>query len=220
MKSDNLKFLGVSSGRSGSVYIATVMNLIGIPVIHEQHFIASEYIENEPSQWDHPEIGCWTAQAAGQLSKFPDVKIFHQVRDPLKVIASFYKWQQFTTDRNGHIELNDINSMYLNDYFDVYSEPNQLSRITKYWIKSNLEYEQYSCKRWRVEDIDTSLMMEIGEILGMKLDPRKISQVLKQVSKRTNGQKRTPLNQRKLFKELSPELQDSLQDMMVRYGYG
>lgn len=201
-----LKAIGASTGRAGSVWIATVMHNAGIPVLHETHFNGDRCLATQPDVWDHREVAEWSAQAVPYLGSW-DVTVWHQVRHPLDVTASYLKFGLFEfPERFGR------QGQVIFDRFDLTGDPT--TDAVRFWVDWNRRIEPHATRRWRVEDVDADLIVEAGTDAGVQVDRDKAVQALQDTPRQLNTAGPT----------LHPVLPDhpateALFDMACRYGY-
>lgn len=186
-------------GRSGTQYTHDFLNKSGLQVGHEsvrEHGSVS-WLLNSDASW-----APW-----GPLRKdFRFKHVFHQVRDPLKVIQSFYnvppratwKWIAET-----------VKEIHLDDP--------DLVKCAKYWIHWNLLAESRSEWTYRIEDFDRDYMQ-----MAVRLQYPLKKSVLNTVPKTTNTKVRSDdviITWELLQAELPPELYQQLVDLAAHYGY-
>lgn len=101
----DLKYIVVGTGRCGTVYMARVLTELGFPCGHETIF-NERGIFLQSKDWDLSKIsqettGNWledktkivadsSYMAVPHMYNFPNSKIIHVIRDPIKVIRSFF----------------------------------------------------------------------------------------------------------------------------------
>ena len=193
--------------RSGTGYIAKVLQKCGLDVGHER--LGAEGIsswvmavESIFSPWGPPRHNL----------KFKH--IFHQVRDPLKVISSTYMTEG---PQSWAYIIQHIPQIKWNDSFVVKS--------AKYWYYWNLKAAE--CAEWtyRVEDLE-QVWEEFEKRLGKKLDRSAFSEIAKNYNRRDLK----PLSResnllledftwKDLKEELDPQLYENLRSLAKKYGY-
>lgn len=185
-------------GRSGTKYITKVLQESGIGVVHE-HGMGPQ--------------GCvsWLMAAEvdwapwGPLSKnFSFKHIFHQVRDPIKVIQSVYNFQPLV---GWKWICRVIPQILITD--------NNITKSAKYWYYWNLMTERKAEWTYRVEDIDT-VYQQIGKKLGFKF-PNKVPNISRKTN--TKGKPKQVITWDFLKSNLDPNLFQKVHDLAVRYGY-
>lgn len=223
-------FVITGCGRSGTKYISNVLKNNGIKCGHEEVFTYkgirnTEYYDGDAS---------WYAPAYfDEINK--NVKIIHLVRDPIKVISSFYRiglfsimsWRNFIVNPNPlYISKRLYNNpvwyisrikhvsnlrKILNDNTNCMNYNDEKKRIVYYWFEWNLLIENKIRKnnmsyiRVNLENID----MEWGKIeerINHKIDKFNIN----------------PINQKTSYPNRpigEIELPKKVRDMACRYGY-
>lgn len=182
--------------RSGTTFIARVLRKSGLAVGHERD---GAFGVVSWSMGIDTTDRCWGPSSG--LYQFKH--IFHQVRHPLKAIASFHLANQRSWDYvYRHIP-------------QINREDKMIVRCVKYWIYWNLKAEKRAEWTYRVEDIENALP-EMGRRLGRDLDPA----IAKETSKTVN-QRDYPIviTWKILSQTLKPELYLKLIKLAERYGY-
>ncbi len=186
-------------GRSGTQYISKVLNQSGLNVTHE-HGMGTD--------------GCvsWLMAARvdwapwGPLAKRYQFKhIFHQVRDPVKVIQSYYNTPPTTTWE-----------WIAKSIPEIKESDSNLTKCTKYWYYWNLMAEAGAEWTYRIEEIDTVYPI-MGRKLGLPFNP----QTLERVSRKSNskGRPNYPISWKVLEEQLDPVLYKKVRNLAGRYGY-
>lgn len=190
------ELLIVGCARSGTAYIAQVLQKCGLDVGHERDksfgiVSWSMTVDTRQRLWGPPAAG------------FRFKHIFHQVRHPLKTIASFH----LANELSWRYVFKHVPEIKIHDKIIV--------RCAKYWYYWNLKAEKRAEFTYRVEDIENAFP-EMSRRLGIPLDP----QVLKRVSKRTHPRPyNLELSWDILYKTLSDDLYDKVVTLAERYGY-
>lgn len=171
-------FLITGCGRSGTGYISYQLNESGIVCGHENVFTAEGYIGWKNYQGD----SSW--YAAPYIHKIGNVPILHIVRDPQKVVHSFYRlglfsnlsWRNFVIDPNPFylikryvLKPKNIVNRYnhvinnrkiIRTNSECFKLNDEILRIWKYWLDWNLLIEEKSQNsevkymRVKLEEID------------------------------------------------------------------
>ena len=150
------KFLGVSTGRAGSVWVSKVFNRAGLKCSHEQVYNARRFHNGQPS-WNTPgRLGEWSAQAVPFLEDYTGV-VFHQVRHPLKVIASYV--------HRGTFESPSVEARFIIDHSGVSGSPVEMA--ARFWVVWNRLCEKRADVRWRLETFDAATLEKAGDMLGV-----------------------------------------------------
>lgn len=158
-------FVGVSTGRSGSRWIAEVMNRAGIACTHEQVFVAERFGPHGDvaPAWDRPELGEWSAQVVPLLDGVEAGRVWHQVRDPLRVVGSLMSFGLFQ-----HPNEHGLSGKFIVSRVGRTGDP--LADVVRYvadWLE---RCDAAASLRWRVEDVDADLLVRLGAELGVRVD--------------------------------------------------
>lgn len=187
----------IGCARSGTTYIADVLQKGGLQIGHER------MKRDGISSWDltvNPKKGRWKVCP----EKFHFAHIFHQVRDPLKCISSVYK----TEDQKSW-------NYILAHMPEIHDEDSHLVKCAKYWYFWNLKAEERAEWTYRVEDIDL-LWDEFEKRLGKKIRREHIQNVPKDTN--TKGA-HADFTWEDLQKEIEPNLYRNIQLLAQKYGY-
>jgi hypothetical protein len=163
------RFVIVGTGRSGTRYISRLLQAAGIRCGHENWWRLDDQqatrLEGDAS---------WIATF--QLDDYRG-QIFHQVRDPLKVVNSIlYGKKQLLRGGpalEGRIRWIDITG---DDRFDALN-------IAVTWLR---KAEQIAAWTWRLEDMDSDLLQHICDRIGHPIDSRLADRALATVAPNTN----------------------------------
>lgn len=188
--------LVVGCPRSGTAYIWKVLRTNGIDVGHEKEreqgvvswlFTADS---NKPAWGPRP-------------VDYHFQHIFHQVRDPLKCIATMH----LVIDRAWRYICREVPEIKLEDPI--------LVRCAKMWYYWNMKAEQKAEMTYRVEAIKSALP-EMSRRLGVELDP----EVLKRISKTTHSTDHPyVVTWKDLHDALEPNFYKQLLQLAKHYGY-
>lgn len=186
-------------GRSGTTYIARLLQKSGYDIQHERPGTIGS------ASWPMT-VGYYAVDIYANDEPFDH--IFHQVRHPLPVI---YSWAQTCPDLNlpvwnfirQHIpEIDPLDSLIV--------------QCAKYWYYWNLLAEQRAEWRYQIEEIETKTS-EFIQRSGLFIDPW----AFKTTSKQLNGKKKrgNKLSWNDLSKQIPPDLYQNIREMALRYGY-
>jgi hypothetical protein len=193
------KFLLITGcGRSGTQYMAKFLRKSGLKVGHERmkaHGTVS-WLMASTADWSP-----WGPIA----SDYEFIHIFHQIRDPLKVIQSFYNvppaasWE-WISESIPQISMDD----------------SDLVKCAKYWYYWNLLAESKAEWTYRIEDFDR-VYIEIGKRLGITFERA----ILQKLSKETNtkGKPARIITWDILRDELPPDLFHKVEQLARKYKY-
>lgn len=182
--------------RSGTAYIADFLKLNGLKIEHERDAPDGTVAWQMAVDSDG---GAWCPGANHYTYKHT----FHQVRDPLKTIAS----ASHEPDKAW---------LYTCKYVpQIKMEDPPLVRAAKYWYYWNLQAEKKSEWTYRIENLENELP-KMSKRLKFKLDKN----LLEKVPKNTNHRGQTQVPTWKELKAiLDPSLYKKIVRMAKRYGY-
>ncbi len=196
---DMERFLLITGcARSGTYYISDLLRQTGLDIAHEnigQHGTSSWTMAVTDTQTP------WGPGSAGIHYQH----IFHQVRDPIKVISSVYtkepraSWEYIIK----HIP-------------QILSTDPKIVKCAKYWYYWNLRAEAIAELTYRVEDIEIQ-WDKIEKILGLILDKSALDRIPKDTN--TNGPYKRNITWKTLKLELNPALYFKIRELAIRYGY-
>lgn len=186
------------TARSGTSYIAKVLQKCGLEIGHET------LKKDGVSSWVmavHDDKTPWGPARNGL--RF--VHIFHQVRHPLKVIASVYvteppkSWEYIQK----HIP-------------QIRSEDPHLVKCAKYWYYWNLKAYKEAEWTYRVEDLE-NVWEDFQDRLAYRWDRK----VLQEVPKDTNTRNVVlpKFTWQDLQRSLDPTLYKNIRQLALQYGY-
>jgi hypothetical protein len=203
------RFVVTGCGRSGTGYLATLLQRLGCPCGHEALFnparlgwadssLAAQvsYKVNRPlggrafltpeEFWEHRDE-FWPERVPGEsswlavpyLASLPQGTIvLHQVRDPISVVRSLVRIKLFQRPRSPY-------TAFAEEFCEVLRQGSPLDRSIHYWLEWNRMAEQARLLpnvryfRYRLEDIDESLVEEILLAIGFKCDREQIQEALR-----------------------------------------
>ncbi len=150
-KSGNPLFIITGTGRCGTVYLAKVLTAIGISCGHEMIFNPDMQRKNSSISSKlglHTE--CLLAESSYMAAPFlKDNKsnIIHLVRNPLKVVLSFYNNNYFSNG-NDSLKWENFIKSHLPEINDI---KGRMNRCCYYVIQWNRMIEPYAHRRIRLE---------------------------------------------------------------------
>lgn len=193
--------------RSGTQYIAQVLNNCGLDIGHEVDGAAG--------------IAFWAMASDKGLKDKPAANeyqfrhIFHQVRHPLDTISSVNTFSEVCW------------RFIRSNIPEISRRDSKLVRAAKFWYYWNLMAENKAEMTYRVEDIE-NVFDEMATRLGVQLDKSVLKKVPKNVHSRQSFFKKFISFRRyyvkkytwaDLRKELDPDLYQKIIVMTKRYGY-
>lgn len=194
---DEPKLCILSVGRSGSGYIAAVLNAAGVRCGHESWW--NPIGEREPG-----------LDADSSWCALPDVldgydgEIVMQVRHPLLTIASLTQ----TPDHGPYIPCRERVMPDLPD--------DHLRAATLTWLNWNSLSECVATEVWRVEDVDADRIGQLAGLAARWITRTDAERALASVPTNTNDHE-TVL--RLAWGDLPADLVDDVRDMAKEYGY-
>lgn len=186
-------------GRSGTAFMQEYLSRCGVGVTHEK------------TMGDH---GCvsWLMAADcdwapwGPLyRRYTFEHVFHQVRNPIKVIQSFYNFPPLATWKWIASVVPEIK---LTD--------SPLTKASKYWYYWNIMAESKAEWTYRIEDFGTAYQ-EMSERLGVPLSESVLKNMPRDVN--TRGKAERVITWKILRDELDPDLYEKVCELAVHYGY-
>ncbi len=193
-----MNFLVTGCGRSGTMYLSSVLNATGVPCGHEVAFTVFGPKDVAPKQ---NEASWYAVPFLARLS--PTVKIVHLVRNPIDVVASFHRigvcasspWHHLTAGRDlpGSLFRMAVRPVFYlqrlgyvaahRDLLRAHTrciEPlDELDRLWRYWDEWNGLLEDFASSapnpyfRIRLEDLDARLPELAGFLdLARPLSPQ------------------------------------------------
>lgn len=196
----DIRYVVTSLPRSGTKYISKVLNHFGFECGHEAHFNLGKCRTSDDRE------GIWgdaSWMAAPYISELPPGTIvFHQLRDPLKVLNSnlppggdsyFRTW-----DENAGLDTDPLYEKsipwkrfiweHTNKWRWAWPEgvgegpesPEEVARLVHWWTNWNLKIEYAATQRsdlryirYRLEDMSPDLIRSIAHVIaGTKVPPR------------------------------------------------
>lgn len=185
-------------GRSGTGFMAEFLNRSGVHVGHE-----TMDRDGSVSWLLAADIG-W-APWGPLFRNYRFKHIFHQVRNPLKVIQSFYN----VPPRAGWDWIEAVIP-------EIDSQDTNLTKCAKYWIYWNRLSKSISQWTFRIEDFDREYK-KMGKKIGMYFDYKVLASIPKDTN--TKGPPTRVITWEVLQNELSTELYQLLRSESALYGY-
>lgn len=189
----------VGTGHHGSGYLTAVLREAGIHCGHETY-----YGFHHPPR-EVPVDSSWVA--TGHLEGYEGI-VWHQVRDPLKVVTSF-------ADTLMHHSANKYGQWRRKLTRPFVADPVINAMAT--YVDINSMAEQYASKRWKVEEFNSALLIELAEELEASVSPYVAELAIRAVSKKTNQHTRAMTMDWKDLPDVPVKAE--LLDMAARYGY-
>lgn len=186
--------------RSGTMYISKVLNECGLHIGHE-------WPEKDGlSSWLFA-VNTDAAPWGPQPNEIHFQHIFHQVRDPLKVISSVFTHEPVESWQYIIAQIPEISW-----------EDSRLTKAAKFWYYWNLSAEKKSEWTYRVEAIK-EILPEYSRRLRVTLDMTALDRVPTNSNTRGSYYYPEEFKWSDLEAELSPELYNNIRELAKRYGY-
>ncbi len=167
-----IKYIVVSSPRSGTGYTAEALNRLGLNCGHETWFFPGQAVYHKPGEkfWGD---SSWLA--APFLDKMPPgTLVLHQTRDPIKTLDSMSGRRQLrgNTEPAGEGPRGEY-TKFLKVYFDNWeSRESQQERLARFWVEWNLKIQKQEGNpklrylRYKIEDMNEELLLSIASLIG------------------------------------------------------
>jgi hypothetical protein len=214
------KLLIIGCGRSGTLYSAEVFRALGLNIHHERDVVTDpECGQDGYASWfltvDDPQPP-YGPSALGCDFQY----ILHQVRDPLKVIASFaqfilQKGEKSPAFLEKHIP--DFNEGM--DNSDLSLKEKLILQSCRYWYHWNFLAEKKASETVQIEKLEL-LLPRLSADLGLAYQPEFINSISKETNQRGIYLVDQPwVIDWKDIEKLDHQLHDQLRNLAVHYGY-
>ncbi len=188
-------------GRSGTAFMSAFLQASGVQVDHEAEGIDGIVSWPMAVNWYSP----WIKM---RPKKLVFTHVFHQVRDPLAVISSWFVNLQ---------NLNRDEWKFVRNYVpEIIKTDSLIVHCAKYYYFWNLKVEAMAEWRFRIEDID-NLLPELERRLGIPFSHEILNTIPRNLNTWTSIPKKITWSQ--LKEGLPRDLFQKLQGMAIRYGY-
>lgn len=206
------KFLIAGTGHCGTGYIAELLNKIGIDTGHEFIFNPDnpDILENGLVKWKD-KVGEVSWESCFYLERIPrNIMIYHQVRDPIKVIRAFMR-EKFFENKNKWF-------LFAEKHLNFSSLEKHDKYLFWYYTLNKLIERHVEFNRYKVEMIDSNLVSTILHNAGFK-NLVSIQSVINDLPKNINShaKKEDELITWDTFP--NSELKEKVMEMAVEYGY-
>lgn len=158
----------VSTGRSGSRYLAAVLAASGIAAGHEQYWSIERAVRHERTIRRLDVDVSWLAVPFLERHRG---WIVHQVREPQKVIGSLVGMRFFSAHEHREYRSLVVDRMPLTG--------DDLEDAANFWVRWNRTIEQHAAERLRTEDVGVDEVARLVERAGRPADRAMIERVLK-----------------------------------------
>lgn len=193
-------FLITGTGRSGTHFTSAALSALGLDAPHEA------VGRDGCVSWKHAATGLFEYIGKGRATRIEDPgfgPVIHQVRDPLKVIASM---QTFSLS----------SWYYMAKSIELRLTEPPLLIAMRAWVGWNRLIEPRASWRFRIEDLD-AVFPELCRRIGVELDVSGVPPLPK-ARRDSRSHRYQPLSWSDLD-QLSPEWSLEVRLMAERYGY-
>lgn len=156
------EFVITGTGRCGTVFLANLIDKLGIPCRHEYFYEPEGYSKRIGVRGDVS----WMAVPFLKDYKGP---VVHLVRHPVKVINALVSAKAFDKDR-----LDNRYVAFMNEHFPLSGD--QIKDAMRFYVEWNREIEKHAAIRVRLEDISDDLP-KLLKAVGIKC-PKGYQEVL------------------------------------------
>lgn len=178
MDTGDTKAVIIGSGRSGSQYISKLLSDCGIHCTHEKLF----RLGVNPDQGGVVESS-WFAMPKIEQHGF-DGEIFHQIRDPLKVLSSLMNHELFKK------KVQKIRLFRENNFYEPAPDWRKRKDWEGWMVRHLTDWlercDAIADQTWRVEDVSPELIVDIGRALGVDVEHQRAVHCIDSLSKETH----------------------------------
>ena len=153
------RFIGLSTGRTGSRYLRTQLSNAGVQTMHERTDMLKSW---SPANGAVGEVSAWLVT---QMEQAPEAQVWHFTRHPQPFVRGLMKsgfWEM--SHPNIHPFLRRTDDPIVNSFL--------------YWVDWNQRIldgaEPPRRTTFRIEDIDADLIARLAETVGIEADTSKI----------------------------------------------
>ncbi len=192
--------LVTGTGRSGTHYTAIVMQKLGLDIPHEA------IGKDGASSWKHIVSGTFEVKKK-RVHRITEIKsegfdrILHQVRTPLKVIASMQTFSSFTWD-------------YMAKFIEIDRDASMVKQAMQAYLYWNRLIEKKAQWRFQIEKLE-EVFPQFCEKIGVAPQPFPTIEH----KARDSRTKRYALLTWDDLSEIDPALTEQLKEMSAEYGY-
>lgn len=231
------RFVVTGCARSGTLFMAEALSRLGHPCGHEVLFTPETTAM--PAFGDAQGDVSWLA--APFLADLPaGTVVFHQLRDPLATLRSIVGVRMFQTKPHPLMQVRYRLQYYrirvarpiTNARFvrfaarhcpGVFDLPDQVSRGAFYWVRWNRMIEAAASRsdlvyrRYRVEELDDELLLELDHTLGGSASPAEVAAVRHELG--TSTHRARQVDALTLDAVADVATRDALAELGQEYGY-
>lgn len=200
------------TGRSGTGYIARVLQLAGVQIAHEGVYGPLQALGADPRlRWfDLDGDASWLALPIAHRHIGP---VFLAVREPLAVIGSMLRRGLFADDGRQHGHYRAVIETFA---AEAMAQPTEQERAAMFWAHWNLQALERCDGWWRITE-PLAAVYDVAASLGRTLDPSAVARAVVQTPPTYNGTTDSvPLP---LAALPDGPARDAMLDMANRFGY-
>jgi len=198
---DTKKLLITGCARSGTFYMATLLQKSGFDIQHER--MGVDGIVGWP-------MAVQSVSVTGPFFRGQFQHIFHQVRNPL---------HQITSRSIQNSNLSDPRWIFVRLHVpEIRTTDSIIASCAKYWYYWNLKVEKMAEWRYRIEDID-KIVDEFGSRSGFFINRKALKRLPRDTNTREETKHAPKITWKQLKREIPNDLYTNIQEMARRYGY-
>lgn len=214
------RILVTGTGRAGTQYTARLLSHVGFNATHEKIY---RHDFTPSSDWGN--VRAESSWLAGAFLPFlpSDVIVWHQLRDPLKVVRCWAE-HRLLTDGEHHQPPTPVPA-FIHRHLPETSQGNDLERAVAYVSGWNKKIEAWGeanrgrFMRYRVEDLDSNRFWSILFMSGVKVSGDVCDDALASVPKGLGGCRHDPATDLRWKSVRAVYGGESLAEQAERWGY-
>lgn len=152
------QFIGLSTGRAGSRYLAELLNAVGVKTLHEVNMDAARWVGNGA-------LGEVSAHFVTQMDRWPEARVWHFSRHPQPFVSSLMKFGFWA-----------MNAPSIHPYLRRTGD--LVADSFRYWIDWNRRILEGATPprrvTFRIEDINADLVSWLAHAVGIEADVSKM----------------------------------------------
>lgn len=152
------RFLGLSTGRAGSRYLAKLLNAVGVPTLHE--------VNSDLRGWSSPgALGEVSAHFVTQIGVQSEAQVWHFSRHPQPFVSSLLAFGFW-----------GMHAPHIHPF--LRRTGNQIADSFRYWVDWNRKILDATPTpqrtTFRIEDIDRELVVSLAAMAGVEVNGAQI----------------------------------------------
>jgi hypothetical protein len=200
------RFIVTGCPRSGTRYMATLLEALGPRVGHEKVFGIREGLGTRDPRWKK-----WEGDVSWLAVPFlpvEDTVVLHQVRHPLEFVRSVLGFG-FLSDERAELPFPQVVRRHAPEVYEPGAEAERGATMWKVWNERVVPHADFT---YRLEDFDLPLLMRMCELIELDVPEEKAAQAFAEVP--------TTINQRARDESVSWDAIASIVgDSAGRFGY-